>query len=143
MTELLPQHLQNVKGVGIVVIRNGLILLGKRKDSGAWGLAGGSIEEGETPKEAAIRELREEFGIDEPYLRYFGISYSPPNPYKAKDSTEGCSIDFFVEYSPWENVDIKLEPTEMTEYKWVPFKDVLSMTLYPSSRSSLETFLRK
>lgn len=41
-------------------------LLGKRArgtESGKWDLLGGKVDEGETPKQAAIRELREEGGI--------------------------------------------------------------------------------
>ena len=36
----------------------------KRGDSGKWGFPGGAIELGETPEEAAIREVKEETGLD-------------------------------------------------------------------------------
>jgi 8-oxo-dGTP pyrophosphatase MutT (NUDIX family) len=143
MRELLPEHLANVKGVGIVVLIDGKVLLGRRTDSGDWGLAGGSIDEGETPKQAAIRELYEEFGIVSFDLTYYGVSFSPANPHKAKDSSDGCSVDFFIEYERISDIPIRLSTREMSEFKWVALNEVLDEELYPSSRSSLETFLRK
>jgi len=40
-----------------------LILHGRRNDCGKWTLPGGSIENNESPKRAALRELMEEAGI--------------------------------------------------------------------------------
>ncbi len=50
-------------GCGVIVIRDGKILVGERKDSGLLCGPGGHIENGETPEDAAAREAREEFGI--------------------------------------------------------------------------------
>jgi 8-oxo-dGTP diphosphatase len=50
-----------------VVIENGRALLVRRAnppDAGLWGYPGGKIEYGETVSEAAIRELREETGVE-------------------------------------------------------------------------------
>lgn len=35
-----------------------------RKDDGAWGISKGLVEDGEDQKEAAVREVKEELGID-------------------------------------------------------------------------------
>ncbi len=51
-------------GCGVIVVKDGMILVGERKDSGLLCGPGGHIEVGETPEEAAIRETREEFGIN-------------------------------------------------------------------------------
>lgn len=133
------QILSNVKGVGIIIIQQGKILMGKRSDSGQWGLAGGSIEAGETPKEAAIRELYEEFGLKVKYLNYLGKSFSPSNPFKTKDSTDGCSIDFFGEFTIMEKIKININ-YEMTAYRWIPLEDMDKYLLYPASKYSLQTF---
>lgn len=46
------------------VIRNGpTFLLARHRDSGRWSLVGGSVEPGEEPAEALIREVREELGV--------------------------------------------------------------------------------
>lgn len=51
-------------GCGVIVVKDGKILIGTRKDNGLVCGPGGHIEIGETPEEAAIRETREEFGIN-------------------------------------------------------------------------------
>ena len=53
--------------VNIFVVRDGLILLGKRKGAigdGTWCLPGGHLEYMESLTEAAKRELKEETGLE-------------------------------------------------------------------------------
>ena len=42
----------------------GRLLLVRERDSGAWGTIGGTVEIGESPHRAAVREAREEAGVD-------------------------------------------------------------------------------
>jgi mutator protein MutT len=55
-----------------VVLRGGRVLLRARAEAGgldgAWEFPGGKIEPGETPAEAAARELAEETGLGAPRL---------------------------------------------------------------------------
>ena len=56
------------RGVGIVLLNsNNLVFVGHRRDvpqPNGWQMPQGGIDEGETPREAARRELREETGAD-------------------------------------------------------------------------------
>ena len=67
--EMLPEEntdSEEPNTVGVLVIKNGKVLTGVRKsDFHPFTIcgAGGHIEEGETPEQAAIRETQEEFGI--------------------------------------------------------------------------------
>ncbi|KKQ79681.1 MAG: Nudix hydrolase 1, partial [Parcubacteria group bacterium GW2011_GWC2_38_7] len=54
-------------GLGVIIIRDNKVLLGLRQGShgaGEWAYPGGKVEFGETIFEAAIRETKEEAGID-------------------------------------------------------------------------------
>lgn len=54
-------------GIGVIIIKDGKSLLGKRKNShgaGYWAFPGGHLDYGETPEECAKRELKEETGIE-------------------------------------------------------------------------------
>lgn len=53
------------------------ILLQKRSDTGVWALPGGAMEIGETIGEAAIRETKEETGLDVEPVDIVGIYTNP------------------------------------------------------------------
>lgn len=65
-----------------IVHRKGKILLVKHRRHGEewWCLPGGAIEPGETPEQAAVRELQEECCVDGKIIRETGIAY-----YSAED----------------------------------------------------------
>ena len=54
------------RGVGVVLLNSqGLVLAGRRADTPeAWQMPQGGIDDGESPVEAALRELKEEVGTD-------------------------------------------------------------------------------
>lgn len=47
-----------------LIIEDGKLLMLHRNDKGYWELPAGKVEDGETPRQAAIREAREEIGCD-------------------------------------------------------------------------------
>ena len=54
-------------GVGVLVLRDGQVLLGRRRGAhgaGTWALPGGHLEFGESIDACARRETREETGLD-------------------------------------------------------------------------------
>lgn len=65
-----PKHI--VSAATIVVNEQNEILLIKGPMRG-WEMPGGQVEEGESLKEAAIRETKEESGIDVEILKFCGI----------------------------------------------------------------------
>ena len=53
-----------VELAGNLIIREDKILLVYRKDESHWEVPGGKVEEDESPTEAAIREAKEEIGVE-------------------------------------------------------------------------------
>ena len=49
---------------GAIIVKDNKILLQRRSDNGMWGLPGGIMEMGETYHEGALREIKEETGLD-------------------------------------------------------------------------------
>jgi 8-oxo-dGTP pyrophosphatase MutT (NUDIX family) len=86
-------------GAGCVVRDDaGRVLLIKRADNGSWALPAGSMELGETMRECAIREVREETGLIArsvtPFALYSRLS-GQPNMFGHvyHPITLGCRVD--------------------------------------------------
>jgi 8-oxo-dGTP diphosphatase len=64
-------------GVAVIIIRNGQLLLIRRANlhgMGTWAVPGGHLEFGETPEQCAVRETREEVGIEIDRVRFIGAT---------------------------------------------------------------------
>lgn len=63
-------------GCGLIIVNeNGRVLMGHRckpTDADQWSFAGGSVELGETPKEAVKREAQEEMSLTVKRMMYLG-----------------------------------------------------------------------
>ena len=93
--------------VCVVVFRESKILLTKRDDFRIWCLPSGGVEDRETVAEAAIRETKEETGLEVELTRLVGI-YSRP-----ADFPSGHAIVFaakpiggVIRSQPGETVDV-------------------------------------
>lgn len=62
----------------LVVDDEGRILLQRRRDTGQWALPGGAQDIGETPTQCAVRECREETGVEAQVIGLLGV-YSDPS----------------------------------------------------------------
>jgi 8-oxo-dGTP pyrophosphatase MutT (NUDIX family) len=90
-----------------------------------WGFPKGYLEQGETAKEAAIREIKEEVGLENLHfidgfreeVMYETISKRPP--------FKGKKIEKYVTYFLCEtkNQDIIVDGMEITEYKFLPLNE--------------------
>jgi 8-oxo-dGTP diphosphatase len=112
--------------VAIFCRHDGEILLVKHRRLGTWLPVGGEIEPGETPLEAARRELREETGLVGSFHADLGVDGTPPGLIGYEEhqaGSKGLHMNFaFV-------ADIatrELAPCEeWTEARWVASAEAL------------------
>ena len=112
----------------IVVVRRGaelLVLERAPARGGYWNLVAGGVEAGETPDEAAGRELREETGLD---VAVQGLDLE-----LSYDAGSGpVRLDAFVADAPvgWEPV----LDDEHVSYRWCSTADAVSLLAYDEPR---------
>ena len=115
------------------LLRSGSVLLLRRSNTGFedqnYGPVGGHLEGGESIKQTAIRECREEIGveIDPADLRIVGVTHY--------NSPTGEGIDFFLSTTRWTG-----EPyprTECDDLRWCPL-DALPENTIPFVRRAIE-----
>ena len=67
-----------IRSAGGVVVRDGRVLLVHRERYDDWSLPKGKLEPGETWEQAALREVREETGLDCELGAYLGATHYAP-----------------------------------------------------------------
>ena len=97
----------------------GMLLFGLRNDDGRWNTPGGHLEEGETPEEGALRELKEETGLTGSNLEFLGqadlgrvVVYS--FSCEVSDTTPSGSEDPDEECETWQFVELDDIPDKIT-----------------------------
>ena len=79
---------------GCIFNEQGKVLLQRRGDSNRWGFPGGAIEPGETPETAAVRETKEETGLDVSIGRLIGVYTDPDITYPNGDQAQSIVIAY-------------------------------------------------
>jgi 8-oxo-dGTP pyrophosphatase MutT (NUDIX family) len=108
------------------------VLLIRRTDNGLWAIPGGAQDVGEYIAETAVRETREEAGIDVEVTGVVGI-YSNPHhvmAYSDGEVRQQFSICFRAIY-------LRGAPTpsdESSEVRWVKLAELDTLPIHPSMR---------
>jgi len=126
-----------VVAVAAVVLDDaGRVLMIQRTDNDFWAIPGGAQEIGETTTEAAVREIREETGLDVEVTSLVGI-YSDPRHVIAYDDGE-VRQEFSICFRAR---PIGGQPTPSSESKqvyWIEPTHLADLTIHPSVRLRIE-----
>ncbi|WP_374264981.1 NUDIX domain-containing protein [Zoogloea sp.] len=120
-------------GVHVLLERDGSVLLMRRAGTGffdgLYSLPGGHVEEGESIRATAVREMREELGIDvaEAALVTVGVVH------RRSDTNR---IDFFVRALEWSGEPRIAEPHRCDDLYWCA-RNALPEATVPYIREAL------
>ncbi len=106
----------------VVISNKGQILVLKR-DNGIWEFPGGGIEWGENPRETAIRETKEETGINVDELLFIGITSAT---YKKENKDKHSLYMVYLATSKEKDVEIS---KEHKEYRWLSISELKYLKL--------------
>ena len=133
----LGRQFDKPKGTLAVVRQKGRILMIRRAEHierapGYWGLPGGVLEEGELPTAGAVRELREEVGLEGEAVQLLGTSPSMNRHYEL----------FWVDVSVEDGHALTPRAEEVAEARWVTPEEMATLApLIPGALEGFRNFL--
>jgi mutator protein MutT len=125
---------QPLVGVGVIIIGQCKILLEKRKNEpgrGQWSIPGGLVELGESVEQTAIREVKEETGLEVENPVHIDVVDNIDFDEEGKVKYHFVIIDYLVKLKGG-SVEASSDAAEL---RWVPFDDVGKYDLTPTFRA--------
>ena len=105
-----------VPGLGIIVLNNKTqILMGKRKDTGLFGMPGGYLEKFESWEQGAARELKEETDINVDPEKIYTLQVF--NALEKSKNYHNVAIILTCEFPDGQEVK-NMEPDKCTGWEW-------------------------
>ncbi|SDO21417.1 ADP-ribose pyrophosphatase YjhB, NUDIX family [Psychrobacillus sp. OK028] len=125
----------------IVINKDNRLLLQLRKDNNCWGLAGGSLEMGESLEQAAKRELLEETGLVANKLALFNVYSGEKFYYKYPHGDEVYNVVTAYICNDYEGV-LKKEDSEVQELHFFEFNELPS-NISPPDLPVIQEYIQK
>ena len=136
-----PKANSLVPSVNVVVVNDaGEILMIRRTDNDNWAVPGGAIDLGESVAQAAVRETREESGIECEITGLVGI-YSDPKHVLLYTSNGEVRQEFSIVLTARPLSGQPTPSSESSEVRWVPVSEVRDYTMDRSMRIRINDYL--
>jgi 8-oxo-dGTP pyrophosphatase MutT (NUDIX family) len=111
-------------GVTAVVFKDEKVLLGRRADNGAWQCVSGIVDPGEEPADAAVRECREEAGVEVRATRLALVHQVPRVRYANGDEVDYLDLVFRCD---WVSGDPHPADGELTDVGWYGLGELIDV----------------
>ncbi len=122
-----------------VVIAAGRVLLTQRKAGthleGAWEFPGGKADPGEDPKDAVVRELREELGIEVTTADILDVAF-----HRYEDAGRAVLLLFYL--AKMNDDSPSPRAIDVADFKWSDASDLDPARFPPADRNVLEKVRR-
>jgi mutator protein MutT len=128
---------QPVVGVGAVIIKDGKILLEKRKSEpgrGKWSIPGGLVELGESISQTVVREVAEETGLEVYAPELIDVVDNVVRDENGEVKYHFVIIDYFVKLK---GGNVKAS-SDAEELQWVPLGEVEKYDLTKTFRAFIQ-----
>jgi 8-oxo-dGTP diphosphatase len=130
--------------VGLILVEGDNVLLVKNTEKSGYsheiyGAPAGRLEEGETEKQAAVREFFEETGLS---TTEADISEFPNNFYTAVLERKEGPVEYSIRFFKVDKYSGELRPSEEAVPEWVPLERLKEMTLVANVREAVEASMK-
>ena len=126
----------------IVTNDDGDMLMLRRTDNGNWAVPGGAMDLGESIADAAVRETKEETGIDCEITGLVGIYTSPWHVIRYTSNDE-VRQEFSIVFTARRTGGELRPSSESSEPRWVPPGTAASLQMHPSMRQRIQHYLER
>ncbi len=130
----MEEKFKMIASAYLLFIKNGNILLLRRMNTGyedgKYGLVAGHVDEGESITQAALREAKEESGVD---IHPEDLEVKTTMHRRQDDER----VDFFFEVKKWSGEPQNMEPDKCDDLRWFPLNELPSNTI-PYIRQAIE-----
>lgn len=117
------------------------IVLIRRRDNDLWALPGGGMELGESIVDTAVREVKEETGLD---VEVTGLIGTYTNPHHVMAYNDGeVRQQFSLCFTTRLLGGDLLADSESTDIAWTPSQDIPSLNMHPSMRLRIRHYLER
>jgi 8-oxo-dGTP pyrophosphatase MutT (NUDIX family) len=123
----------------LAVDEQGRVLLQRRRDTGQWALPMGKMELGETPRQCAIRETREETGVLVRITGILGIFSDPGHIVAYGDGEIRQEYEVMLIGEPVAGMPLANE--EASDVAWMPPGDLSGLDIHPAQWRQISCYL--
>lgn len=129
-------ELKKETSCGCIIIKNNKVLLVYEKRGNFWGFPKGHMEEGETEIETALREVKEEVGIDvkiNPEKRY-------PINYIIGNEIDKTTVLYLA--TPITE-DVVMQEAEIENFKWCSYEEALETLTFDNWKELFKEVMKE